>query len=859
MLNSLRNKIIIPSLGVLLLLVLVIVVFVTVSTTNMATELTKDRMDAAASMVHTYIDSLTTRVRVTASAESTSQVLVTALDNWNNDIDREENRLALYRYFSGRMNDLGLSGAVIFDREGNIMLRTHDFNHFGDNLRHLPQASAALDRGETSAFFFSTPAQPMGQTVAVPIWHGDEVIGVLSASYFLHTNEFVDRLGRGFNAEITIFAGAERVATTIRDAAGNREVGINAPDEVIETVINRGQPFMDAIILGGAEFNVYYFPLLNLAGTPEGMFFVGFSNENTNQATSEVQRNLIIIGIAGIIAAAIVMLILITGSLKPLGRLTRIVKDVSAGNVNINVDHSRITKDEIGALTTDVLGLVDVVKNMVEDLVKAHHEYIEVGNIHYSIDTSKYQNSYTEMIGLVNNLLTAVTGDINKAAATLSNVADGNFDKKMNSDSWVGEWIVMPNAINKLIENLQSVGSEITSMINAVSTKGDLTFQIDAAKYNNDWRKIMDGLNSITKAVNSPLQVMNLALIEMSNGNVNLADIDKKIIAQGHRVEKELFSGIFYDCIVAFKNSFTQMQSYVDEIAEKLLLLSHGELNVTITNEYLGSFASIKDSFNAIATTLNKTMSEISSAADQVLSGAKQISASAADLANGAQEQASSVQELNATIDVVNQQTHQNAANATTASELSSNTAANAQQGNASMKEMLAAMSQIKESSGEISKVIKAIENITFQTNLLALNASVEAARAGDHGKGFGVVADEVRSLAGHSATSAAETNSLIATSISRVESGSEIAESTAVSLDMIVSNVNEVSSIINNIATSSQEQAEAIAQISEGLSQISRVTQSNSAVSEETAAASEELNSQAEVLQQLVSYFKLK
>ena len=174
------------------------------------------------------------------------------------------------------------------------------------------------------------------------------------------------------------------------------------------------------------------------------------------------------------------------------------------------------------------------------------------------------------------------------------------------------------------------------------------------------------------------------------------------------------------------------------------------------------------------------------------------------------------------------------------------------------MSELVSAMHEISEFSGETKKIVKTIEDIAFQTNILSLNAAIEAARAGAAGKGFAVVAEEVRNLAGKSAEAAQNTTRIIESTVNSIVSGNQLCAEVAEKMNKVGETAGKVTVINNKIADSSKKAADSIVKVTIGVDQISNVVQTNSATSEQSAAASEELSSQANMLKELVKSFSL-
>lgn len=566
----------------------------------------------------------------------------------------------------------------------------------------------------------------------------------------------------------------------------------------------------------------------------------GILADTQNFATMMIIINIVISIVVSLVG--IILGVSVSSSIsKPLVNLAKTSKRVAQGEFDVSI-RSNFT-NEVGQLSNNFSLLVDSFRDIVGDMNDAF-DAINKGKINKRIDLAKYKGAYNSIANSINKTLDDNVNELLALKNTAEAYANGDFS--YICPRFPGEKAVIHESFDMMKNNLESIANTTGNVIDAIND-GNLSYAVDPSVYKGDWYKIINELNELVTNIAAPIKVTKSALGELSKGNLSI------------KIDYAQYKGEFREMLQYIQTMVEFISGYINEISNSLQHMANQNLDISIDKAYIGDFAVIKQALELIVKNFNNLIGEIMSSSEQIAASSQMVADSATSLAQGAAMQASAVEELTATIGIISENTNKSMENVNS----SNNIAAEAKQSAESVKQeignLLKAMTEINDSSNDISNIIKAIEDIAFQTNILALNAAVEAARAGEHGKGFAVVADEVRNLATRSSTSANETADLIAISIEKAEQGSDIVNNIVSTINKMTEQIEKISELSKEVVSDSETQNTSIKEINIGINQIANVVSDNTTTSEKSAAASQELASQAAVFKETVSNFVLK
>ncbi len=503
-------------------------------------------------------------------------------------------------------------------------------------------------------------------------------------------------------------------------------------------------------------------------------------------------------------------------------------KQISEGNFGIlKVLEETPQKSSYDELSPAATKMIQTIINLTKEVVRVAKESAK-GNFEVRADVDKFDGDYQNVVTGLNDVIESFVSPLNLSMQYFDKIASGEELTSLDVTQYKGGFKDLTRNINQVSDFMNDVTSDIALTATA-AVEGRLSSRIDISKYPGTWRDITEGINLILDSIIKP----------------------------------------------------------INEAMKILQVMANGDFTKEMTGNYKGDHAKLKDSINSLINSLNNLIYQISDATNNVAQASISISSTTETISAASLEQSSQVDEVAAAMEEMARTITENSTNAATTAQFANNNGKIAEEGGLVVENTINKMRQIAEvvnqsaknierlgeSSTQIGEIISVIEEIADQTNLLALNAAIEAARAGEQGRGFAVVADEVRKLAERTTEATKQISTMIKGIQSEtseavhvmhkgneeVSEGISLADNAGVALKEVVDSTKNVLDMVNSIASSSEEQAATSEEISKNINTISIATNESAQSIESIAHSSEDLTGLTQNLTELVSTFKIR
>lgn len=710
---------------------------------------------------------------------------------------------------------------VLLKPDQTVWARTDRPDEVGANWSSIPQIHAAFNA--ESNYSILTLDNRTFLVVVRPLKDGGRISGCAVGGLLL-SSDIATTLKAMLGTEVAFLHDSQGIITSTFSETGNADLLANE-DRIAQ--LARALPIaaltkQDAVaglpldpeqVKWRVGDEIYFGMPTKVGGTEgrnSGVIIVAFQQVSSVLGFYHRMVDYLIgLGIFALIAGIASSILIARLILRPINQTVEVVEAVAAGDLEQQIQLK--SKDEIGSLAIAINTMVAALKenrsriehsvelaNSVVCEVNLTAEKLKAGQIWERANIANSSGDYRRMVEGFNAALDTVVDPLFDAIEVLREYARG--DMRSDLRNLPGELQELPNAVREIKSNLKSLIDQGAGLAQA-ARQGKLQTRGDVEKFEGGYREIIQGMNDAFESIVKPVNEAVICLSEMAKGN---------------------FEG-------------------------------------SVNGDYRGEYALMQNAVNKTLASLRETLSEVNVVANQIKGGSVRLSEASQSLSDGAARQANSLEQITNLLDEIAGQTHKNTESARKASELSKVAKEKAEAGNQEMNRMLAGMQDIDKSSDQIANIIKVIDEIAFQTNLLALNAAVEAARAGIHGKGFSVVAEEVRNLAQRSAKAAKETTDLIQNSRADVDKGSKLAHVTARALEEIYEQITQATLFVQEISEASQQQSAGVERAHKSLQLIEQVMEFNTANAHDGALASKELASHSNRLREMLAKFKLQ